>query len=158
MSLRALGAVTASAPLEALLPFIGWRGAFWAVAALSVSSAALIFFSMPDRDDGHGSETCRRPARRAGGAGGAGSSGVFGAVGFLHRRLHGAPGPVAVPWLMEVNGYSRALAADHLFWLNIGHAGRPAVHQGRATPLARRLATPLHMMQVGLFLSMVVLG
>ena len=33
MSFGALGAVTASAPLEAMLPFIGWRGAFWAVAA-----------------------------------------------------------------------------------------------------------------------------
>lgn len=39
MSCGALGAVTASAPLEALLPFIGWRGAFWMVAALSVGSA-----------------------------------------------------------------------------------------------------------------------
>jgi sugar phosphate permease len=59
----ALGAVTASAPLEALLPFIGWRGAFWAVAALSVGSAALIFFSMPDKDDGHGSGTLQEALR-----------------------------------------------------------------------------------------------
>jgi hypothetical protein len=64
----------------------------------------------------------------------------------------------AVPWLMEVNGYSRALAADHLFWLNIGMLAGQLSIGAWATPLARRGFTPLHMMQVGLFLSMVVLG
>jgi predicted MFS family arabinose efflux permease len=50
MSSGALGAVTASAPLEAALPFLGWRGAFWLVAALAAGVAALIFFSMPEKE------------------------------------------------------------------------------------------------------------
>ena len=53
MSCGALGAVTASAPLEAALPFIGWRGAFWLVAGLAASIAALIFFAMPEKDGSH---------------------------------------------------------------------------------------------------------
>ena len=159
MSCGALGAVTASAPLEALLPFIGWRGAFWAVAALSVGSAALIFFSMPDKDDGHGSGTLQEALRGVREVlvarefwGFSGQSAFF-TGGFMALQ-----GLWAVPWLMEVNGYSRALAADHLFWLNIGMLAGQLSIGAWAVPLARRGFTPLHMMQVGLFLSMVVLG
>ena len=159
MSCGALGAVTASAPLEALLPFIGWRGAFWMVAALSVGSAALIFFSMPDKDDGHGGGTLQEALRGVREVlvarefwGFSGQSAFF-TGGFMALQ-----GLWAVPWLMEVNGYSRALAADHLFWLNIGMLAGQLSIGAWATPLARRGFTPLHMMQVGLFVSMLVLG
>lgn len=159
MSCGALGAVTASAPLEALLPFIGWRGAFWMVAALSVGSAALIFFSMPDKDDGHGGGTLQEALRGVREVlvarefwGFSGQSAFF-TGGFMALQ-----GLWAVPWLMEVNGYSRALAADHLFWLNIGMLSGQLSIGAWATPLARRGFTPLHMMQVGLFVSMLVLG
>ncbi|MCK6389170.1 MAG: MFS transporter [Zoogloea sp.] len=159
MSCGALGAVTASAPLEALLPFIGWRGAFWMVAALSVGSAALIFFSMPDKDGSHGSETLQEALRGVREVlvarefwGFSGQSAFF-TGGFMALQ-----GLWAVPWLMEVNGYSRALAADHLFWLNIGMLAGQLSIGAWATPLARRGFTPLHMMQVGLFVSMLILG
>lgn len=159
MSCGALGAVTASAPLEALLPFIGWRGAFWMVAALSVGSAALIFFSMPDKDDGHGRGTLQEALRGVREVlvarefwGFSGQSAFF-TGGFMALQ-----GLWAVPWLMEVNGYSRALAADHLFWLNIGMLAGQLSIGAWATPLARRGFTPLHMMQVGLFVSMLILG
>lgn len=159
MSCGALGAVTASAPLEALLPFIGWRGAFWMVAALSVGSAALIFFSMPDKDDGHGAGTLQEALRGVREVlvarefwGFSGQSAFF-TGGFMALQ-----GLWAVPWLMEVNGYSRALAADHLFWLNIGMLAGQLSIGAWATPLARRGFMPLHMMQVGLFVSMLILG
>ena len=159
MSCGALGAVTASAPLEALLPFIGWRGAFWMVAALSVGSAALIFFSMTDKEDGHGGGTLQEALRGVREVlvarefwGFSGQSAFF-TGGFMALQ-----GLWAVPWLMEVNGYSRALAADHLFWLNIGMLSGQLSIGAWATPLARRGFTPLHMMQVGLFVSMLVLG
>lgn len=45
MSSGALGAVTASAPLEAALPFIGWRGAFWEPDPVGLGGVA------PDRDE-----------------------------------------------------------------------------------------------------------
>jgi hypothetical protein len=48
----------------------------------------------------------------------------------------------AVPWLMEVNGYSRALAADHLFWLNIGMLAGQLSIGAWATRLAARGITP----------------
>ena len=159
MSFGALGAVTASAPLEAMLPFIGWRGAFWAVAALSAGSAALIFFSMPDKDGGHGGETLQEALRGVREVLTAREFwGFSGQSAFFTGGFMALQGLWAVPWLMEVNGYSRALAADHLFWLNIGMLAGQLSIGAWAMPLARRGFTPLHMMQVGLFVSMGVLG
>ncbi|HRH75384.1 MAG TPA: MFS transporter, partial [Zoogloea sp.] len=61
MSCGALGAVTASAPLEAALPFLGWRGAFWGVAALATGIAALIFSPCPRRTKPAMVVTCKAP-------------------------------------------------------------------------------------------------
>ena len=57
---------------------------------------------------------------------------------------------------MQVNGYSRGLAADHLFWLNIGMLAGQLSIGAWATKLATRGITPLRLMQIGLFLTMVV--
>ena len=62
----------------------------------------------------------------------------------------------AVPWLMQVNGYSRAVAADHLFWLNLGMLAGQLSIGAWATRLAARGVTPLRLMQGGLFLTMLV--
>ena len=159
MSCGALGAVTASAPLEAALPFLGWRGAFWGVAALATGIAALIFFAMPEKDEtSHGGDL--QSALR--GVGEVMTAGRFwsfsGQSAFFTGGFMALQGLWAVPWLMEVNGYSRAVAADHLFWLNIGMlAGQLSIGTW-AMRLAARGITPLRLMQVGLFLTMVVEG
>jgi hypothetical protein len=62
----------------------------------------------------------------------------------------------AMPWLMEVNGYSRALAANHLFWLNVGMLIGQLSIGAWAMPLAARGIPPLRLMQIGLFVSLVV--
>ncbi|MCK1332929.1 MFS transporter [Bradyrhizobium sp. CW9] len=48
--LGALGAVTATAPAEALLNWIGWRGLFEVLAASSASAAASIYFLVPEHE------------------------------------------------------------------------------------------------------------
>ncbi|MGY3079233.1 putative MFS family arabinose efflux permease [Bradyrhizobium sp. LM6.10] len=48
--LGALGAVTATAPAEALLNWIGWRGLFELLAASSASAAASIYFLVPEHE------------------------------------------------------------------------------------------------------------
>ncbi|MBL8453343.1 MAG: MFS transporter [Zoogloea sp.] len=159
MSCGALGAVTASAPLEAALPFLGWRGAFWVVAALAGGIAVLIFLAMPEKDEGtHGADL--QSALR--GVTEVLSAGRFwsfsGQSAFFTGGFMALQGLWAVPWLMEVNGYSRSVAADHLFWLNVGMlAGQLSIGTW-ATRLAARGITPLRLMQVGLFLTMVVEG
>ncbi|HRH72574.1 MFS transporter [Zoogloea sp.] len=159
MSCGALGAVTASAPLEAALPFIGWRGAFWVVAALAAGIAALIFLAMPEKDDGTHRVDLQSALRGVSDVLSAGRFWSFsGQSAFFTGGFMALQGLWAVPWLMEVNGYSRSVAADHLFWLNIGMLAGQLSIGAWATRLAARGITPLRLMQVGLFLTMVVEG
>lgn len=158
MSCGALGAVTASIPLEAVLPFIGWRGAFWGVAALATFGAAIIFLVVPEQPVHAGGglqhalkgviRVLKTPAfwRFAG-------QSAFFTGGFMALQ-----GLWTVPWLMHVNGYSRSFAADHLFWLNIGMLVGQLSIGAFAARLGRMRVTPLRLMQVGLFLTMVVEG
>ena len=159
MSCGALGAVTASAPLEAALPFLGWRGAFWVVAALAAGIAALIFLAMPEKDEGTHRVDLQSALRGVVEVLSAGRFWSFsGQSAFFTGGFMALQGLWAVPWLMEVNGYSRGVAADHLFWLNIGMLAGQLSIGAWATRLAARGITPLRLMQVGLFLTMVVEG
>ncbi|WP_374264642.1 MFS transporter [Zoogloea sp.] len=157
MSSGALGAVTASAPLEAVLPFIGWRGAFWVVAVLATTVAAVIFFAMPEKDDTHPRGDLQQALRGVRAVLAAPTFWGFAAQSaFFTGGFMALQGLWAVPWLMEVNGYDRALAANHLLWLNIGMlAGQLSIGTW-AVPLAARGISPLRLMQIGLFVSMVV--
>ncbi|HMV18520.1 MAG TPA: MFS transporter [Zoogloea sp.] len=157
MSGGALGAVTASAPLEAALPFIGWRGAFWAVAVLAAGIAALIFFAMPEKSSGHGGGDLQAALRGVKEVLSARRFWSFsGQAAFFTGGFMALQGLWAVPWLMQVNGYSRAVAADHLFWLNLGMLAGQLSIGAWATRLAARGITPLRLMQGGLFLTMLV--
>jgi MFS family permease len=49
MVVGSLGAVLATAPVEAALPAIGWRGVFWILTGASVAVAIWIFVSVNDR-------------------------------------------------------------------------------------------------------------
>lgn len=159
MSCGALGAVTASAPLEAALPFLGWRGAFWVVAVLAAAIAALIFFAMPEKDEGTHAVDLQNALRGVAEVLSAGRFWSFsGQSAFFTGGFMALQGLWAVPWLMEVNGYSRSVAADHLFWLNVGMLAGQLSIGAWATRLAARGITPLRLMQVGLFLTMVVEG
>ena len=159
MSCGALGAVTASAPLEAALPFLGWRGAFWVVAALAAGIAALIFLAMPEKDEGTHGVDLQSALRGVTEVLSAGRFWSFsGQSAFFTGGFMALQGLWAVPWLMEVNGYNRSMAADHLFWLNIGMLAGQLSIGAWATRLAARGITPLRLMQVGLFLTMVVEG
>ncbi|MDD3354179.1 MFS transporter [Zoogloea sp.] len=159
MASGALGAVTASAPLAAALPFLGWRGAFWLVAALAAGVAALIFFVMPDKEGSHGGGDLQHALKGVKEVLAAGRFWSFsGQSAFFTGGFMALQGLWAVPWLMEVNGYSRAGAADHLFWLNLGMLAGQLSIGAWATKLAARGITPLRLMQGGLFLTMVVEG
>ncbi|MCK6393279.1 MFS transporter [Zoogloea sp.] len=159
MSCGALGAVTASAPLEAALPFLGWRGAFWVVAVLAAAIAVLIFFAMPEKDEGTHAVDLQNALRGVAEVLSAGRFWSFsGQSAFFTGGFMALQGLWAVPWLMEVNGYSRSVAADHLFWLNVGMLAGQLSIGAWATRLAARGITPLRLMQVGLFLTMVVEG
>ena len=49
MFIAATGSLLATAPVEALLPHIGWRGAFWILVAITLAVSLWIFTSVEDK-------------------------------------------------------------------------------------------------------------
>lgn len=119
MAAGGCGAIMTSAPLEHALPWLGWRGALYGLAAACVVVAAIIAWLVPER-----------PAIRA-----AGSlrSQVIDVLRIARTPIFwryaphsllvvggfmAVQGLWAVPWMMQVTGVDRALAARHLFVFN----------------------------------------
>jgi MFS family permease len=114
MAAGGLGALAASSPLGALLPFMGWRGVFAALAGLTLLVAWLIHRT-PDRPAESGRESL--------GAQVAGLARIFASRAFwrfapqntlIVGGFMALQGLWTVPWLMTVDGLSREAAAFHL--------------------------------------------
>ena len=114
MAAGGLGALAASSPLGALLPLLGWRGIFLALAVLSVIAAGLIF-STPEKPAAHAPEGLRQQL--------AGLATIFRSKPFWRLApqmtlivggFMALQGLWTVPWLMQVNGLARDAAAFHL--------------------------------------------
>lgn len=150
MAAGALGALTASAPVEALLPLVGWRGVFWAIAVLALVISGWIFWSLPDEASHAGTETLGAALRSVGRIfvapaflRFAGSS-MFFTGGFMAMQSLWA-----VPWLMNVNGLTLAQAAGQLMALNVGMLGGQLSIGVLGVRLARRGVRPLNLIQFG---------
>lgn len=157
MASGALGALTAATPVEALLPFIGWRGVFWLIAAVSLAAAAYIAVVVPEAPR-HASGTTLRAA--VGGLRGIFTSPDFlrfaGTALFFTGGFMALQSLWAVPWLMEMDGLSRSEAAGYLVVLNLGmFTGQMSIGLF-GTRLARRGVRPVNLMQVGYCLVLAV--
>jgi MFS family permease len=115
-----LGMLASTLPVQWLLPQLGWRGLFWALALALAGSMALMLWLVP-RD----AAVAHDPADPAGGAG-------YGAILRHPLFLRLAPlafvqygGLIAVqalwagPWLTTVGGRTPAEAAAGLFAINL---------------------------------------
>ena len=114
MAAGGLGALAASSPLGALLPLLGWRGIFFAIAALAVIAAGLIY-STPEKSATHAPESLGQQL--------AGLAAIFRSAPFWRLApqmtlivggFMALQGLWTVPWLMQVNGLTRGDAAFHL--------------------------------------------
>lgn len=155
MASGGLGALTASMPLEAALPLIGWRGAFIALAVLAAAVAAVIFFIVPERP----SEAARHGlAEQWRGVADIFRSRVFWRfapqMGLFAGSFMALQGLWAVPWLMNVNGASRAVAAEHLFAMGIAMLACNLGIAALATRLARRGIRPVMLLSGGSALAL----
>ncbi|MEQ8817093.1 MAG: MFS transporter [Thalassobaculum sp.] len=117
LAMGGLGAISATAPLEAVLEFTDWRGVFLALAAVTVVVAAIIRVAVPERPAtgvGHGTLYEQIAGYRV----------VFG------DRLFWRVAPLTVttmtanlaiqglwagPWLRDVAGFDRPGVAGYLF-------------------------------------------
>jgi MFS family permease len=116
LAVGGLGAISATAPVEAALALTDWRGVFRAVAALTFVVAGAVFFLVPDRPPAAATETWRELLR--------GLARVLGDGGFWRIALvclTGLGPAIAiqglwlVPWLRDVAGLDRPAAARALF-------------------------------------------
>ena len=155
MASGGLGALTASLPLEFALPLLGWRGVFQGLTFLLLAVAALIFFSVPQREAGVSRDSLGAQLKDVGGI-------------LAHRVFWRFAPPMtlvtggflavqglwAVPWLMNVDGLTRHQAAEVLFALNLAML---LSHLGIATfavRLARAGITPSRLLLGGFGLAL----
>ncbi|HOL64836.1 MAG TPA: MFS transporter [Accumulibacter sp.] len=159
MTSGGLGALVASRPLELALTVASWRDIFFALAALTLFVAVWLFVGVPERQ----SATAPEPLK----AQWAGVRQVFASRHFwrfapLGVMLTGGFMAVqslwSVTWLMQVNGYSRAVAADHIAAMSAAMLLAYVLIGLLATALARRGVTPVHLLVGGLSLSLLTLS
>ena len=120
MAAGGLGALASSTPLSWVLPLIGWRGAFYGLAALTLL-AALLIYATPDKSSATSKESLAEQLR---GVGQVFTSFVFWRYAPQTAMVVGGfmamQGLWAVPWLMHFSGLTRDAAAFHLLLMSIG--------------------------------------
>jgi len=123
MTAGGLGALSATAPVEAMLGITGWRGVFWGFAALSALAAVLLYTVVPRRPE---------EARDAAGEGVAqalaGVREVFASRAFwrvvpastlVQAAFLSIQGLWAGPWFLDVAGLDADATARRLLWIAI---------------------------------------
>jgi MFS family permease len=151
-----LGALSASVPVEAALPLLGWRGMFYLCAALLVASAGFLM-TVPDRSALAHSEPLGQQVRTM--------LGIFGKRVFWRFAPQGClssggfmavQGLWAVPWLMEVNGAARADAAGVLFLLGLAMLSGFVFVATCSRWLARNGVAPMTLLTLGIGIGLLV--
>ncbi|MBI2308349.1 MAG: MFS transporter [Rhodocyclales bacterium] len=160
MTAGGLGALAATAPLEALLALAGWRQIFALLAAATVTAAAWLFFGVADKPAAaHATEGLAAQWR--------GVRQIFASRHFwrfapLGLTMTGGfmavQGLWSIAWLMQVNGYSRAEAADHLAAMSFAMLFTYVGIGLLSTRLARRGIPPVRLLAGGVGLSIAMLA
>lgn len=118
LMIGSLGMVASTAPAQALLPLVGWRGLFWWILALLALSLAGIAAVVPRRGRAHAAAV----------TGGASLAPVvrhplflrLAPVGFFcYGGLLAVQSLWAGPWLTDVSGYTAEQAASGLLLVNL---------------------------------------
>lgn len=150
MASGAMGALSASLPLEAALPFIGWRGVFWAIAALALLSAAWLLWALPPSHPPVAPAGLGTQLRTVASIYAAPSMLRLGpAFTLMVGGFMALQGLWAVPWLLEVDGLTLTAAARVLLMLSAGALLGQLVIGFFATRWARRGVRPLHLLKWG---------
>lgn len=113
-----LGALMATAPVEAALTYTDWRGVFWILACVTAIATAVLFWVVPERDAGDRHATM--------------SDAIGGVIEVFKSPIFWRVAPWTVasqatflsvqtlwvgPWLTDVAGLDRHQAAFSLFWI-----------------------------------------
>lgn len=161
MAAGGLGALTASAPLAWLITQIGWRSVFFILAATGVVVAAGIF-SVPEGENDNKSQKAESFKTQWDGLRAIFFSRAFWQYappatliigGFM--AFHGLWG---IPWLMTFSGFSRAVAAHHMFLMGLGMLIGFLTLAFGVAPLAKRGISADALLKTGLGLGQIVMA
>ncbi len=150
LAVGGLGALSASAPVEALLRLTDWRHVFDGLAAATFVAAMIVFFVVPERKEGQGRATL---AELAGGFRTIFGDPVFWRIGLISMTVQAVflatQGLWAAPWLRDVAGYDRTAVAAILFAMALATTAGFASWGFAADRLGRRANAPLALFKCG---------
>ena len=139
MAAGGLGALAASSPLGALLPVLGWRGIFYALAAITLL-VSLLIYTTPEKPGSAQRETL---GQQLAGLGAIFRSRAFWRFAPQTTMIVGGfmalQGLWAVPFMMTVNGMTRQAAAFHG-----GPAGQRAQERVEHQGVSRHQQAEIH--------------
>lgn len=148
-----LGAISATAPAEALLGVVGWRVLFALLCAASVGAALLVFFVVPEKDLPGDKQSLREQI--------AGFGRIFGSESFwrialplvvCHAGYLTLQGLWLGPWLYDVAGETRPGVASYLFVTALAYMAGSVFFGVGADRLAH-LVSRMTMYKIGLCVS-----
>ena len=151
-----LGALSATVPVEAALPLLGWRGLFFLFAGLLMLTSGFLL-TVPDHPDSRHQESFSEQIHTLGR--------IFVNRVFWRYAPQGCltsggymaiQGLWVVPWLIEVNGVSRSDAAGILFLMGLAMLVGYLFVASCSGWLARRGIAPMSLLITGLGISLLV--
>ncbi len=123
MAAGGMGALTGTVPVEAALSFTDWRGVFFALAAVTVVISALIYFTVPRREEGAPEGGHASFADQIKGIGQVFTSPVFWWIAPLtvasQATFLAIQSLWVGPWLGDVGGLPRDQVATHLLMIAV---------------------------------------
>jgi predicted MFS family arabinose efflux permease len=154
-----LGALLSTTPLAAALNFMSWRAIFVILAVATLAAAIAIAVVVPDtphdvraaaaQGTWRGVKLVYRDARLWW---------IAPLTGLGMGSLMAIQGLWSVPWMMEVNGYTRSEAASHLLAMGLTTLAGYAFVALASTRLARLGIAPRHLVLGGYGLQVLMLA
>lgn len=157
MAAGGLGALAATAPVQWLLPWAGWRGIFVGLTLCTIVVAALVFFLVPEKEQQAAGEPFGDQVRAIGTVF---TSAAFWRIAPLtalsQATLFAVQGLWAGPWLKEVSRLGADAVVATLLWMAVAMVAGFIGLGAMATQLQRWGVPVLRTAVTGMVLFMVV--
>jgi len=159
LAVGGLGGLSATAPAEALVDALGWRGMFSVLAGASAAAALAVFFIVPEKPLPGGAQSLREQFT--------GFARVYSSRVFWRIVLPLVVGQATYlslqglwlgPWLYDVAGLERAQVSRYLLVTVVGYIAGSLFFGITADRLAQYGVSRLQVYKIGLFIALAMLA